>query len=118
MNIVNTLKLINLNTRFNKNTNINDVKRELLLLGDLLKLKTHAIHQGATEAEQFTLNLIYDITNNNVNYCLFLYIDNYNHLSNDKMKLREIKNVSLKIMYKYMRYFNSYNKINSPLNSS
>ena len=56
MNIVNTLKLINLNTRFNKNTNINDVKRELLLLGDLLKLKTRAIHEGATEAEQFTLN--------------------------------------------------------------
>ena len=118
MSILNTLKLINLNTRFNKNTNINDVKRELLLLGDVLKLKTYAIHTGATEAEELTLNLIYDVSNNNVNYCLFLYIDNYNHLSDDKDTLREIKKVSLKIMHKYMRFFNSYNKTNPPLNSS
>ena len=88
------------------------------MLGDVLKLKTYAIHTGATEAEQFALNLIYDVSNNNVNYCLFLYIDNYNHLSDDKDALREIKKVSLKIMYKYMRFFNSYNKLNQPLYSS
>ena len=113
MNILNELKLINTSTKFTMKSDINDVKLKLSELEQLLKLKCAYQMQGLSPEQVLTINSTYTEAENNVNYCLFLYIDNYKHLSTDKKELSEIKEVCLKIMHKYQRYFNAYNKQNN-----
>ena len=112
MNILNELKLINASTKFTIKSNINDVKLRLSELEQLLKLKCAYQMQGLTPEQVLIQNSAFSEAENNVNYCLFLYIDNYKHLSTNKKELSENKAISLKIMHKHQRYFNAYNKQN------
>ena len=110
MEILDILIIINSNTKFNKKSNIDDVKQQLLVFENLLQLKWPYQMQGLTTVELENRNKLFDEERNNINYCLTLYIDNYKHiLTNDKKLLNEIKTVTIKIMKKYIRYFNMYN---------
>ena len=113
MNILSELNLINANTKFTKNSSINYVKLRLSEFEQLLKLKRAYQLQGLTPEQLLIQNSAFSEAENNVNYCLFLYIDNYKHLSTNKKELSEIKAICLKIMHKYQRYFNAYNKQNN-----
>ena len=113
MNILSELNLINANTKFTKNSSINDIKLRLSEFEQLLKLKFAYQMQGLTPEQVLIQNSAFSEAENNVNYCLFLYIYNYKYLSTNKKELSEIKAICLKIMHKYQRYFNAYNKQNN-----
>ena len=109
MEILNILTIINANTKFNKKSKIEDVKQQLLVLENLLNLKWPYQLQGLSTEELDKRNRLFDEQDNNINYCLTLYIDNYKHLSTDKKLLNEIKKITIKIKTKYLRYFSNYN---------
>ena len=49
------------------------------------------------------------------NYCLFLYIDHYKHLTNIKKDLSKIKDIGIKIANKFNGYLYYYNDKNEML---
>ena len=109
MEKLNILTIINENTKFTKNSNIDDVKQQLLVLENLLKLKWPYVMTGYTLEQIDKSNRLFDEQDNNINYCLTLYIDNYKHITNDRKLLKEIKDITIKIKTKYLRYFSKYN---------
>ena len=109
MEILNMLYIINENTKFNKKSKIEDVKQQLLVLENLLKLKWPYQLQGLSTEELDNKNKLFNEQENNINYCLTLYIDNYKHLTDDKKLLKAIKDITIKIKTKYLRYFSKYN---------
>ena len=109
MEILNILTIINTNTKFNKKSKIDDVKQQLLILENLLNLKWPYQLQGLSTEELDNKNRLFDEQDNNINYCLTLYIDNYKHLTDDRKILSEIKKITIKIKDKYVTYFRKYN---------
>ena len=109
MEILNILTIINTNTKFNKKSKIDDVKQQLLILENLLNLKWPYQLQGLSTEELDNKNRLFDEQDNNINYCLTLYIDNYKHITDDRKLLKEIKDMTIKIKTKYLRYFSKYN---------
>ena len=101
MEILNILTIINANTKFNKKSKIEDVKQQLLVLENLLNLKWPYQLQGLSTEELDNKNRLFDEQDNNINYCLTLYIDNYKHLTDDKKLLKAIKDITIKIKTKY-----------------
>ena len=105
MEILNILYIINENTKFNKKSKIEDVKQQLLQLENLLQLKEPFRIQNLTDDEHYKRNKLFNDDDNNINYIIFLYVENYKHLSDDKYILRLIKEISLKLMKKFGLYF-------------
>jgi hypothetical protein len=64
---------------------------------------------GLTTEQIDKSNRLFDEQDNNINYCLTLYIDNYKHITNDRKLLKAIKDITIKIKTKYLRYFSKYN---------
>ena len=83
MEILNILTIINTNTKFNKKSKIDDVKQQLLILENLLQLKWPYQLQGLSTKELDNKNRLFDEQDNNINYCLTLYIDKYKHITDD-----------------------------------
>ena len=109
MEIFNILTIINSNTKFNKKSKIEDVKQQLLILENLLNLKWSYIMTGLSTEELDIRNKLFNEQENNINYGLTLYIDKYKHLTKDKKLLKAIKDITIKINTKYLRYFSKYN---------
>ena len=65
---------------------------------------------GLSTEELDIRNKLFNEQENNINYCLTLYIDNYKHLTDDKKLLNEIKKITIKIKTKYLRYFCNHNQ--------
>ena len=92
-----------------KKSKIEDVKQQLLILENLLNSKWLYIMTGLTTKQIAKSNRLFDEQDNNINYCLTLYIDNYKHITNDRKLLKAIKDITIKIKTKYLRYFSKYN---------
>ena len=106
-NLINTLNNINDNTSFRtQNININNVLASLEELKQLLKLKEDVFYTEIYNNEF----VIYKDNKYDFNYCIFLYIENYAHLTTDKKERAQIKKICLKLKDKYHKYFYKYNR--------
>ena len=110
MEILYILNITNRYTKLTKNTCIIEAKNKLTELENLLKLKEAFRIQNLTDEEHNKRNKLFNDDNNDINYIIFLYIENYMHLSDDKYILRQIKEISLKLMKKFSLYFRRYHK--------
>ena len=110
MEILYILNITNRYTKLTKNTCIIEAKNKLTELENLLKLKEPFRIQNLTDEEHNKRNKLFNDDNNDINYIIFLYIENYMHLSDDKYILRQIKEISLKLMKKFSLYFRRYHK--------
>ena len=106
-NLIYTLNNINDDTLFRtKDININNVLASLEELKQLLQL-TQNQYQATVKNNEF---VIFEDGKYKFNYCIFLNIENYSHLTTDKKERAEIKNICLKLKDKYHKYFNRYNR--------
>jgi hypothetical protein len=107
-NLINTLNNINDNTSFRtKHININNVLASLEELKQLLNLTQDSDMNELYNNNEF---VIYKDNKYDFNYCIFLYIENYAHLTTDKKERAEIKKICLKLKDKYHKYFYKYNR--------
>ena len=110
-NLLNTLNNINDNTSFRtKNININNVLASLEELKKLLNLVENQ-YMATIKNNEF---VIYEDGKYNFNYCIFLYIENYSHLTTDRKERAQIKKICLKLKSKYNKYFSRYNWEHKP----
>jgi hypothetical protein len=102
-------------TEFNDNLklrklNINEVEDKMNQIEDMLKLNfTMGFYTRTLDK-----NKVFHIIDgkHKLNSCLFLYIDHYRHLTNNKKELSKIKEVGMKIMKKFINYLSNYNDRN------
>ena len=101
---INYLLLI---TDFNNNLklrklNINEVVDKMNQFEDMFKLN---YTMRTNKNKVFTIDEgIYIF-----NCCLYLYIDHYKHLTDDKKELSKIKAIGIKISMKFSNYLYNYN---------
>ena len=101
---INCLLLI---TDFNNNSklrklNINEVVDKMNQFEDMFKLN---YTMRTNKNKVFTIDEgIYKF-----NCCLFLYIDHYKHLTDDKKELSKIKAIGIKKSMKFSNYLYNYN---------
>ena len=111
--LINILQNLNANISFRSKTiNIDAVLISLSELEQLLKLKypqspykTEAIIDAESK---FILNI--ENGKYKFNYCIFMYVENYTHLTDDKKERAELKKIALKLCDKYNGYFKKYNR--------
>jgi hypothetical protein len=98
----------NKSIKYNKNTSYETFLKDIDQFKNLLNFEanekimntSHYLNNdGTLEFLIYKEYKLYDI-----NYIILLYIDNYKHLSNNILELRNLKKISLKIMDKIRRH--------------
>jgi len=82
--------------KYNKKTVLKDAILHLHILSKILQIPNLIVFND----NKFTITGTYD----------YLYIENYKHLSSEKIIIRQIKDISIKICNKMLVYFNGINK--------
>ena len=83
--------------------NIDEVVEKMNQIENMLKLN-YSMSMNPNKNKVFTI----EDGKYKFNSCLFLYINHYEHLTNNKDDLRKIKEIGKKIMMKFINYLSNY----------